>query len=262
MLDLRTAGASLLALTTCVLGAPTFPSMCSGSGSGGVGGSAGAPASCGNGVLETGETCDGAELGGHSCFDHYEDHFVSGSVKCAADCRSVDYSGCIAAVCGNGVAESGEYCDGSDLAKTTCREYSYDRGTLGCKSDCTFDFSGCVFAVCGNGTAEFGEQCDGADLRGQTCTDQGLTGGTLGCTSDCKLDLSACTIPVCGDGKIEGSEQCEGTNLGSYTGKTCHDVSSVYTSGVPACGDNCMLNLLPCAPHGCVPIARFGVTCY
>lgn len=47
------------------------------------------------------------------------------------------------AVCGNGVQEGSEQCDGSDLAGQTCQSQGYQTGTLACNPDCTFDTSGC-----------------------------------------------------------------------------------------------------------------------
>lgn len=49
------------------------------------------------------------------------------------------------AVCGNGVQEPGEQCDGSDLNGQTCQTQGYPSGgTLACSSTCSFDTSGCV----------------------------------------------------------------------------------------------------------------------
>ncbi|MFH0832534.1 MAG: PGF-pre-PGF domain-containing protein, partial [Candidatus Aenigmatarchaeota archaeon] len=46
------------------------------------------------------------------------------------------------AVCGNNVKESGEDCDGTDLAGKTCVALGYDSGTLAC-SNCKFDSTNC-----------------------------------------------------------------------------------------------------------------------
>lgn len=46
---------------------------------------------CGAGGVEVGEACDGAELGGLSC-EHLG--LGAGHLSCAADCRSLDWSGC------------------------------------------------------------------------------------------------------------------------------------------------------------------------
>ena len=54
-------------------------------------------------------------------------------------------------VCGNGVIESGEQCDGSDLAGQTCVSRGYVGGTLSCKADCTFNTSDCASGGGGGG---------------------------------------------------------------------------------------------------------------
>jgi hypothetical protein len=54
----------------------------------------------------------------------------------------------IAPVCGNGILESGEACDGSALGGQTCTGLGYGGGTLACSSSCTFNTSGCTPAAC------------------------------------------------------------------------------------------------------------------
>jgi hypothetical protein len=49
-------------------------------------------------------------------------------------------------VCGNGVREPLEVCDGSDLAGETCVTLGFESGTLACNASCSaFDTSGCRF---------------------------------------------------------------------------------------------------------------------
>lgn len=64
----------------------------------------------------------------------------------------------ICPVCGNGFAEPGEDCDGSDLRGETCVSRGFGGGTLACDSNCTFDTSMCV--DCGNGICAGSEDCD------------------------------------------------------------------------------------------------------
>jgi hypothetical protein len=47
------------------------------------------------------------------------------------------------AVCGNGVQEGAEQCDGGDLNGESCQTQGYNSGTLSCNPDCTFNTSGC-----------------------------------------------------------------------------------------------------------------------
>jgi len=45
--------------------------------------------------------------------------------------------------CGNGVLESGEQCDGTELGGKTCESLGLGSGTLACNSACKFETSGC-----------------------------------------------------------------------------------------------------------------------
>lgn len=54
--------------------------------------------------------------------------------------------------CGNGMAESSEVCDGTDLRGETCASATMNAmstGVLACSSSCTFDTSGCMSAAGG-----------------------------------------------------------------------------------------------------------------
>jgi hypothetical protein len=97
------------------------------------------------------------------------------------------------AVCGDGMAEPPEECDGIDLQGLDCTDLGFAGGVLACTGDCTFDTSSCT-AICGNDVVETGEICDGTDLQGVTCADFGFTGGTLACNATCNnWDITGCT---------------------------------------------------------------------
>ncbi|MGD2116382.1 MAG: hypothetical protein PVG07_15110, partial [Acidobacteriota bacterium] len=52
-------------------------------------------------------------------------------------------------VCGNGVIEAGEVCDGANLGGETCQSQGFTGGTLACNASCTgFDTSGCTTGTC------------------------------------------------------------------------------------------------------------------
>jgi hypothetical protein len=96
-------------------------------------------------------------------------------------------------ICGNGMLEGAEECDGADLGGTECTDLGHSGGTLGCTAGCAFDESGC--SQCGNGIAEEGEECDMLDLNGEDC--DGATAGAspfgqLQCTGACNFDVSLC----------------------------------------------------------------------
>jgi hypothetical protein len=124
----------------------------------------------------------------------------------AADVREVlchhDLISCVeppleCPICGNGVVDPGEQCDGLDLAGQECTDFGYIEGALGCNDDCTVDTSGC--SACGDGNVDVGEQCDGDDLAGETCESLGFDQGTLLCEPECTFDTAGCgfNLPDC-----------------------------------------------------------------
>ena len=55
-------------------------------------------------------------------------------------CRS---GACEQYICGNGILESDEVCDGAPPPGQSCLDYGFDRGLLGCTSRCAPDLDGC-----------------------------------------------------------------------------------------------------------------------
>jgi hypothetical protein len=106
---------------------------------------------------------------------------------------------CVGApVCGDGVAEPPEQCDGADVRGRDCTDFAFTGGTLACTESCTFDVNGCTGGrVCGDDAIQAGEHCDGTDLGElsvRTCADLGFTGGTLVCNATCdNVDTTGCT---------------------------------------------------------------------
>lgn len=121
-------------------------------------------------------------------------------------------------VCGDGVIDEDEQCDGEDLGGEDCVSQGFVSGALACKMDCTFDTAACASNECGNGLVEDPEACDGMDLAGADCQSQGFSQGALGCTGECTFDTGGCSNPACGNEVIENGEVCDGENLG---GQTC-----------------------------------------
>jgi len=101
---------------------------------------------CGNGTVEAGESCDGANLRGYTCVDL---GYAAGTLGCADDCGDFDFSGCdepVGPVCGNNSAQGAEVCDGSDLRGKTCVTQGWDGGILRCNAGCGgYDTTGCWF---------------------------------------------------------------------------------------------------------------------
>ncbi len=190
---------------------------------------------CGNGVVdeESGEECDGADLGGKTCAD--VGGFNAGTLACNDQCR-FDTSGC--SVCGNGLLEGDEACDGAAFGNQTCADFGYGPGQLTCVN-CQVDTSNC----CGDGEAGYLEDCDGADIGAETCssvTYNLLPDGALACGAGCRFDISGCHN--CGNRSIEGPEECDSDNLG---GNTCVSLGLPY-AGVLACSPDCTFDTSDC----------------
>lgn len=197
--------------------------------------------SCGDGVQDPGEDCDGS-VQGAACTDL---GYLGGTLECDAKCY-FDPSACTS--CGNGRLDRGEDCDGELLrAGVTCRKYGSSGGKPSCKS-CSVDTKSC--AACGNGVVEPGETCDGTALGGATCMTLGFASGTLACApGDCRFDVSGCAgaMPRCGDGIAERGEQCDGKDL---AGLDCKAFG--FDKGTLACNPaGCRFDESGCArePH-------------
>jgi hypothetical protein len=73
--------------------------------------------------------------------------FIFQKIKSA----SVSVTAIVPGVCGNGIKEIGEQCDGSDFGGQTCFNFGYSGGSLGCNANCTLNFSGCIAGGGGGG---------------------------------------------------------------------------------------------------------------
>lgn len=212
---------------------------------------------CGNGVRETGEDCDGADLGGATCTNLA---FDCGTLACASDC-TFDTGMCVDAACGNDLVECDEVCDGSDLQGESCDSLGFSGGVLGCDSGCAgFDTSGCdQGVVCGDGVcagAVEGEDCLSCpgDCPGKTvgapknqyCCGNGICEPAgedeLNCPVDCQAEP-----PECGNGVIETGEECDGGDLG---GESCTSLG-YDCGGVLACGSGCTYDTVGCSASVC-----------
>jgi hypothetical protein len=157
---------------------------------------------CGNGVVDPGEDCEPQLWYGTNqiCSD-----YLPGSNGALVECDYVtckyNFRNCAGGppqVCGDGVLESGEQCDGNQRLARDCIEYnsSYTGGTLGCNpATCQFDLTQCVRcdgSRCGDGVRDpQWEQCDTTPT--ETCADVNRLFGQTTCNSICNNDTSKCT---------------------------------------------------------------------
>jgi len=191
--------------------------------------------SCGDGLLDPGEACDGSQMTATTCEElgYYEQE---GILTCLSDC-TFNLAVCTGGRCGDGTIQvgEGEKCDGSNLDEMTCDDLGLGGGTLSCKATCRFDVSRCeLSAECGDDVAASPfEPCDGTDLDDQTCVTLGFHRGVLACNAECTgFDTSRCTN--CGNGEMDGEEVCDGMNLG---GQTC--VTQGWYGGQLTCSADC-----------------------
>jgi len=145
---------------------------------------------CGDGVINAIDACDGADFGGKTCLDFGSSD--AAGLKCTADC-SLDPSGCTA-FCGDGTKNSSEQCDGKDFGGKTCISQGFYGGSLACTNTCEINTGSCI-GMCGDGVKNGLEQCDGTDFGGTSCETRGFHGtvSPLLCDAACGLDASSCT---------------------------------------------------------------------
>lgn len=117
---------------------------------------------CGDNYVETGagEQCDGSVPSHMDCGIM---GFDGGQLACQNDCK-LDTSGCT--LCGNGVIDSGEACDGKNLGGKTCPFL----GQMACRSDCTLDKSGCHQGFITDPAGYIRDRATGDPIAGATVT--------------------------------------------------------------------------------------------
>jgi hypothetical protein len=164
---------------------------------------------CGNGLLDPGERCDGDDFDNPDvvldgtphlwqCSEWLQGAGYTGAPACSDDCK-IDLSVCDSS-CGNGMLDEGESCDGELFrGAQSCDEANLGSGPLGCQQ-CEVDFSVCPMrASCGNGVREDWEACDGMLIdpaQGPpSCQEIGMV-GTITCIECRAVDLSSCMEPM------------------------------------------------------------------
>jgi cysteine-rich repeat protein len=221
--------------------------------SGDTTGTGGAPAVCGNGMVEAGEGCD--------------DGNTAVGDGCGAGCQPETGWSCAGspsvctAGCGDGFIAGSEDCDdGNNLINDGCDANCKVEHGWSCKgvpSKCSSD--------CGDGIVAAGEECD----------DQNNKAGD-GCAPDCKLEAgwvcqgepSTCATP-CGDGIIAGAEECDDGNKLSADGcsSTCKKEPGYTCSGTPTvctsdCGDGIVASDEECDDDNLVGGDGCDATCH
>jgi len=96
--------------------------------------------------------------------------WIATTAPTAGDAGSGDESSGGGAVCGDGVIDEGEACDGTELGDATCISEGFADGTIACASDCTLDVSACT---CAEVPADLSHASDIEPLWASSCA---LTG--------------------------------------------------------------------------------------
>lgn len=151
-------------------------------------------------------------------------------------------------LCGNGVVDEGEKCDGTDFDGNTCESQGFLHGELACTGNCKgFSTAGCVVSECGDGMITGNELCDGELLGDATCVTQGFLAGTLACRAGCDgFDTDQCDPNICGNGTIESPEDCDGEALADTT---CVDLG--FDEGTLGCQADCTFATFACISYTC-----------
>src|SRR3989344_1692194 len=136
---------------------------------------------CGNFVIEPNlyEQCDdGNSLSLDGCD---VDCLIESNFNCIGQ-----PSICTSQICGNGIIEGNEECEGGNLNGETCQSLGLVSGAISCSFLCLYDISGCsVQPTCDNNLKEGTEICDGLNLNGQSFLSQGFSSGSLRCNLQC-----------------------------------------------------------------------------
>lgn len=228
--------------------------------------------SCGNGIKEGDDACDGEDVGGEICARVVGPTAI-GSLSCDSECNHVTsacafrlqvnkapVAGCIVtgAVNVNGenrfnvgtvayntqpvglhaTAPSG-YKLGTEhnCGVATCptdTECDFDLGVMDREKSCTIS---CVEA-CGDGVVDTAEDCDGSNTNGAGCGSLGFAGGTLGCSA-CAFNASACFHRLTIEKQGEGAE---GTTVTSIAGSNIECGGRCSQSYMEPVGPNIVLN--------------------
>lgn len=217
---------------------------------------------CGDGVVQSNETCDTGPGSPTPCpataadcadGDDCTTDAVQSAGTCNATCvhatitapatgddccppgENANTDGDCDAVCNNGVVEPGENCDPVATCPTSCND------GIACTSDSVQNAGTCQAACaftpitpcCGNGVVEGGETCDTASVAGCPDNNAECSDGNA-CTTDTVNNPSTCTAtcsntpftPCCGDGVVTSPETLTETcDDGPGTTRACSTIT-------------------------------------
>ncbi len=227
---------------------------------------------CGNGILEADEICDGTQFSENLNLVCSNGATANKSaLRCTDKCQ-LDMSAACTAVCGNGIIEEGEQCDGLAMPTVNAACTNPDLTKLGCQNCRVVDNGICGSSAktkpawyaetCGNGQLDTGELCDGDIIASaaKICPANMIPKGNpvYKCLDSCRgVDISgACVFgnnAVCGNGVLEGDEACDGTEFSqeALTSIQCGSGEKINLANMVC--NNCQIE------GSCVPAVRDDV---
>ena len=156
---------------------------------------------------------------------------------------------CVGPICGDGIVEGTEQCDGS-VSTMSCLDHGfYEPSGLACTADCRIDTTGCSGGYCGDHIIDGPELCDGAPPAGVSCLSIGFDRGVIGCSSICGVDTTPCGLidwhsePTVGATSTGLADMIEvqGVDLGLATNAVFRRASGTWTAD--------MLPTIPSTTH-------------
>jgi cysteine-rich repeat protein len=188
---------------------------------------------CGDGILDEGETCEKGTI--TDCSMIPGKTYVSGTTATCNDICTGWNDIIVCSLCGNGILDFGEECDDgntsnnddckNDCTQNVCGDTYIRTGKEECddgnSSNNDACLNSCKLNVCGDGYVKAGEECD-----------DGNSSNNDECLNSCKLN-------ICGDGYIKTGEECDDGDLINNDG--C-DINCTFTgcgNGIVTEGEEC-----------------------